>query len=591
MENPVLRREFMTNLRTSKAAFMGGAFVVLLSFLVLFMWPASGAVSLSAQSSREMFILLSMGLLALVTMIAPAFTAVSITMEKERETFQLLYHTMLTSSQIVLGKMAAGIGFAMILVVMSLPMMGACFILGGVDLGDVCFVYAILLLGAVYFGLIGMACSAYTRSSFTAIVMSYVVILVSCGLVWVPAVVIKRWPLVQHISHCVRGLSPFAAMLSVVNGDIFVAEHGGMRDVFGEFADSAWPFVILAVVGSVVLLALNFWLVARPPQPRRRSDETLIDDPGEALKHRLGFPFYLFDPRRRKRMIGPIINVVAVKEMRSKAFGRIWWVIRAVYVSLIASFVLAFFPLTQQGYVPNTTILLLCISVPIGVILLVGPILTSSSISDERNSGVFDSLRMTELSPVTIVLGKLEVSWFYVGLLLLSTFPTFFIIGYLSSPPSEMAKIAECIGHLRKAEFAALFGKFGEMEFTAFAGIARAGAVAVADIVFATTVGICASSFIRKSSASTAVSYAVVFAIGIGTLLPYFLSQNLPGWLVEMFVTLNPFAAAGKAGSGQVFTQFSSDMWLRHCGYLTAVSAVLFAVTSVRVWLLMRPGR
>ena len=94
-------------------------------------------------------------------------------------------------------------------------------------------------------------------------------------------------------------------MISVVHPGMFAAEHdvvlpGGS---YGAIADSAWPFVIFALVGSLALLGVILRRVAQPPQPKGRADTQIIDERMELMKRHVKFPFYLIDPRKRKRMI------------------------------------------------------------------------------------------------------------------------------------------------------------------------------------------------------------------------------------------------------------------------------------------------
>lgn len=590
MENPVLGREFLTALRTRKAVAFGVAFIWMLAALVVLMWPAEGTVSLAAQSSRELFILLAMGQLVLVLLVAPSFTAVCITTEKERETYQLLYHTLLYPHQIVFGKLAAGMGFVFILLLCALPMMGACHILGGVSSADIVGVYVVLLASAILFGLVGMLCSCYFRSSYTSMIICYVILLVLSGLTWVPSVILGKWAQNVFLIHAVRGVSPFAAMISIINPDFFAAEHGGTAAGWHAWADTSQPFLLVAVCGSVLVLLQGLRLVARPPQPKRRADNTIIDERLELMKRKAKFPFYLFDPKRRKKMIGGFWNVIAIKEMRTKAFARVQWLIRAMYGAVVVSFILAFIPLTQIGYVDIPTIILVCLCLPLGMIVLVSPVLTSSAISEERESGVFEALRMTRLSALTIVIGKLQVAWFFVVLLVSSTFPAFFILAFIGSPAGEMEKMAKAVKIFRTTfDFGATLEAVSQLKLDIFIGMLQSFGVALTTIFFVTVIGLVCSAFLRRSSAATAVAYGGVFALSFGTLVPYFMADSLPLSVVEFFVTMNPFAAAGKAASGQVFTELSADLWINHMKIVGGLGVLLLGVAAVRVWLLMRP--
>ncbi|MHC4885730.1 MAG: hypothetical protein ACYTGH_11675, partial [Planctomycetota bacterium] len=513
--NPLLTREFLTSLRSVKAVAFGCTFIVALATLVMLMWPAEGAVSLASQSSRELFILLAMGQLILVLMVVPAFTAISITSEKERETYDLLYHTLLRPDQIVIGKLAAGVGFALILLLSALPMMGACLILGGVSSEDIVGVYSVLLSSVLLFGLVGMLCSCRFRSSYRSLIFCYVILLSLAGLTWVPSIIMGRWALSISAFHLLRGLSPFAAMISVVNPSFFAAEHLGGTQGLTALADSQYPYLMVAGIGSLIIFLRTLSLVASPPQPKKRKDTGIIETTRESIGRKVKFPFYLFDPRRRKRPIGAIINLMAIKEMRTKAFGRISWVFRAMWISVCISLLLAFLPLTQIGYVEISTITLVCLSLPLGMILLVSPVLTSSAISEEVEGGTFDALRMTRVTPMTIVLGKLQVAWFFVLLLVSSTFPTFFILAFIAAPPAAMNTMKDAATALAGGDVSAFATGILSVQGEVFAGTLQAFGVGVCSIFFATVIGIFASSFFRRSSTATSVAYGTIFALAL----------------------------------------------------------------------------
>ena len=62
-------------------------------------------------------------------------------------------------------------------------------------------------------------------------------------------------------------------------------------------------------------------------------------------------------------------------------------------------------------------------------------------------------LRCTPLSAWTIVMGKLEIAWFFTGLLVLSCFPTFFVLAYVSSSPEDMEHLSNGVNFIRPFNF------------------------------------------------------------------------------------------------------------------------------------------
>lgn len=589
LNNPVLRRELMGSLRTSRALGLGLAFLWILGLLLIALWPEGGVYSVAASTGRTLFSVLSAGFIGLVTLCAPSFTATAICMEKERETWELLWDSLLTPSEIIVGKFTSGIGFALILIFCSLPLMGICSI--GVSLHDVLLVYAIALVAAFFFGMLGIFFSAVCRNSYRALIFCYIAIVALCGGVWVPSLLLGVWAESFHIIHFVRGLSPFAALVAVAYPGRFSGEHLLPTDGFGAFADSPYVFLFFGVFGGVGLMAYAWRVVAHPPVRARHKDEAGVSS--EKTGPKLGFPFYIFDPRKPRKMIGPLFNVIAVKEMRTKAFGHFTWLARAMSGCFIASLLLAFLPLTQLGSgVTNTaTIAMACIGIPLAIIILLCPVLTAGAISDERESGLFDMLRVTRVGALKIILGKLEVAWLFTLLLLVAALPSYFVLVFVGSDPQDMEHIATGMTALASGDVGTCWQSLAQAKMDFLWRMFRAFGVMAGAMVFCTVAGISASIACRKTSTATAIAYGTALFVCVGTLLPYVLADHLPSWLVRGALTLNPFAASSRAVSQEAFEALSPALWLHNLYALGALSLLLLVFCVVRVRTMLKPTR
>ena len=597
LANPVMRREFVANLRSARALAIGLGFIALLCGLALLMWPSGGVYSLAAQSSHRLFSLLPVVFLTMAALVAPAFTAVSVTTEKERRTFDMLYDSLLSPSEIVAGKFVGGAGFTMLLILASLPAMFACYLLGGVSPADVALVYLVVFLAAWLFGLLGLWCSLKFRTSYTALVMCYVLILLWCGATWIPAMVVGSALGNIHLWHAIRGASPYAALLSITDASYFASEHpaAALLTPSERLSDSPWPFLIAAAAVTPLLGFLCLRRMALPPNPPARRDARVIDDRLELFKRHVKFPFYLFDPRRRKRMIPPLVNVVAAKEMRSKAFARTVWLIRSLYVCFGLSLCLAFLPLWQAEASFHSgardVVVFTCIAIPLAIASLIGPVLTATAVTGERESGVFDALRSTRVTPLTFVLGKLQVSWLYMGLLLASALPSFFVLAYIASQPGDMERLSEGLELIRpfNFEFRAGWEKLASVNPVVVGSMFKSFGVVAAALFFSTAAGACASAFAKRSSTATAAAYCMTLFFTLGTLAPHMISDRLPKGWAETALTVNPFAAVASAASAEAFGRLSPDMWILHLAWVFGLGAGLTLLAAWRVGRLMRP--
>ena len=149
--NPIVRRELLDALRTAQGA---GA--------CRWGWPWPAAASCwsagrpaarptsAASRSLQVLRVFGYGLLAGVLLLVPAFPATSLVRERVKGTLALLLNTPMSAWSIYLGKLAGVLGFAAVLLVMTLPAAAACYALGGSGVrGGVVALYGVLALAAV----------------------------------------------------------------------------------------------------------------------------------------------------------------------------------------------------------------------------------------------------------------------------------------------------------------------------------------------------------------------------------------------------------------------------------------------------------
>ena len=118
LENPVLQRELLVNLRMARAFVLLFLYQALLGGVVYFAWPQDAQLDLTAQTRKrpsELVNLFFLGQYVLASMMAPSFAAGSITGEKERKTYEMLLASPLRPAAIVLGKLVASLAHLAIL--------------------------------------------------------------------------------------------------------------------------------------------------------------------------------------------------------------------------------------------------------------------------------------------------------------------------------------------------------------------------------------------------------------------------------------------------------------------------------------------
>ncbi|MEN6494706.1 MAG: ABC transporter permease subunit, partial [Thermoguttaceae bacterium] len=144
VENSVLQRELLVNLRMHRAFLLLLFYVALLGVVVYVAWPSEQRLDLttSPEEAKRLINMFFLGQYVLMSLMAPSFAAGAITGEKERKTYEMLLASPMLPGAIVLGKLFASLSHLAVLVFCSLPIVMLCLPLGGVSLHEVLATYA-----------------------------------------------------------------------------------------------------------------------------------------------------------------------------------------------------------------------------------------------------------------------------------------------------------------------------------------------------------------------------------------------------------------------------------------------------------------
>jgi ABC-type transport system involved in multi-copper enzyme maturation permease subunit len=378
-DNPVLGRELLVNLRSPKSFGLQLVYIALLGMLVYLAWPAvegRGAMA-GTGSAQQLYNLFFMGQFVLVALIAPTFAAGSIAGEKERKTYEMLLASPLEPMTILVGKLLSSLTFLVLLIISSLPLMILCFLLGGILLSEIARAYIVLVLAAGTFGLISVACSSFFSRTSSALLVSYLVIL---------------------------PLALVCVFLTQVDSSRL--ESVAFRDFVSIAILPPWTLAIWVIFGILVNRRL-----LHPPDVGSEGKE-VIDEEAEA-KSSFGvvidrelFPDKLFAPAKRTDLMPDGTNPVLDKELRSEIFSQGTLMLRVVIqVSMLLSIplmaVLLFFQPELAAYYVWYVLVFN---------MLVGPVFSSGSITQERERKTLGLLLTTLLTPNRILMAKLLAS-------------------------------------------------------------------------------------------------------------------------------------------------------------------------------------
>ena len=563
MQNPIIQRELIGMLRTRKAVAVLVALAAVLALLVVVRWPDEGLVGLGGEQSRQVLRVFGYGLLVLLVLLAPVFPAASVVGEKQRGTLALLLNSPLSPMAIVGGKLAGAVGYVLLLVIVSLPAAAACFAMGGVTLGQVGWLYAVLGITAIQYATLALLVSSYAQTTDGALRLTYLLILLLAVVTLGPYRFLSSGalesPLTTQISDWVRSVSPVPAMAETL-GDTSAGTAGGTLATGGV----ALRYVIVASVLSLIFAIATAVRVGGRMLDRPREAGTVTDErtAGQRVFRRIMY-LWFFDPQRRSGLIGPLTNPVRVKEQRCRKFGRGHWMMRALGACLIISLGLmllaAYQSATQLGAGDASAVGQLggvMVVLQIALIVLITPSLASGLIAGEVESRGWQLLQMTPLSPVTIVIGKLQSVVVPLALLLLATLPGYVVL--IAIQP--------------------------EMLDTVIAVLITLALTAVMTLLVAAAV----SSVFPTTSGATAVTYALLLGLCGGTML-FHLGRDAPFGrsLVEAVLTVNPLAAALSLIRTPGFATY--ELVPVNWYVLGGLSVAAVMVLTWRVWKLSRP--
>ncbi|TWU40500.1 ABC transporter permease subunit [Novipirellula artificiosorum] len=550
--NPLIRREFFGILRAPKALVMLLALTFAFSVGVLMRWPSDASVDLSGEQSMQVFRIFGYGLLAGVVFLVPAFPATSVVNEKKSGTLALLLNSPMTAWGIYFGKLSGVLLFSLLVLLSSLPGSAACFAMGGISAWDqLGMLYLILFVLVVQYATVGMLVSSFVQSSDAAVRITYAVVLGLLFLTLLPAAFLRGTGngggFALSIAAVMRYFSPLPAVMEIMRHSDVAA--GGLKET-----STAGGFVWVTLSSSVVLALITLSRLNYRIFDQSREQGVMTNERG-AMARAARRIFYVVDPQRRKSGIPWYLNPVMVKEFRSRRFGRSQWLLRLVAACAVVSLVLTVLAATSVTSWGVEKIGGLLVLLQVVLIVVLTPSLASGLISSERDNNGWDLLRMTPLSSVQILRGKLLSVVWTLALVLMATLPGYLMmVMILPSTWLQVYLVLICL------------------VWTAIYVLALSSSV---------------GSLFRSTAVSTTVSYVVVIAVFLTPLLVW-LGRDTPFGhdTVRSALLATPVAAALSVIAVPGFETF--DLLPAAWWIAGLASAFFFLLMAAQVWRLTR---
>ncbi len=465
---PIIARELVTTPRPwryylSRASFSCLLFILLwTAWQLIIGWQDVREVGVLARFGSVLYVAFALLQLTLMLFFAPLFTAAAVSYEKDRRTFNLLLMTSLSDTEIVVGKLVAGLLNILIILGASVGLLSICALLGGISFGQVVNLFAVTAASGMAGGAMGLLIALWRDRTFQSISLTILMVVFSVVGVELFSV---NFPTLEFMGVPVKEvLNPYRAMIALL--------YPRADQVTGVVRASSLVYVgvRLTFATLIVAFATRMLRVWNPGgnEPRETAEETEIEtvetlveveenaayaelpatvgaaggrepevgrharslggsgrefdgvsgdgaDAAGALDGSAGSTTGLHVPRRTHRRVAPAArsyrrpwaNPILWRELMTRAYGTKPLIIKGCYVLLFALGAGFFINLAHGMENPLGTSLCL---IPSGLAILSLLLVNAqgvTALTSERDTGALDLLLVTELSPGDFIYGKL----------------------------------------------------------------------------------------------------------------------------------------------------------------------------------------
>lgn len=374
----ICKKELLRILKNPKTFLSQILFLIIISLAIWIIWPrATAAITLKSQISIRFFQLGSSSLLIMISMLIPVFCATTITTEKEQNCLEILSISPLKPHTIILGKLISSITYITLLLIFSLPIMGLCFLLGGVEVTTIIHIYTIIFLCILSFAQISIFCSCYLSKTYASLTVSYTII----------------------------------TPLSIIISSYFMSTYQPRAFLFACFI---LPLCFCLFILSVRKLQ-NYSGETNKEQSGKKIDSILHID-------RTSFPGNILAPLAPKE-IDDDIDIVFYKEMYYELLGE---GTSAVKILILLAVIMSI-PMVFLVFIFDEFVYAIFLAV---FAMLITPALGGSSFSQELENGTYDLLIISNIKFHKMFWGKVKsITRLSFILISLSAIP--FIVGVL----------------------------------------------------------------------------------------------------------------------------------------------------------------
>ncbi len=425
---PLLGKELIEQAARKRTYIVRVAYASLLFFVAfLFFYEtlraSAGSPLAVLGRGRDLYMILVQLQFAGIYLFMPAITCGVLTSEKERNSLQLLFLTRLGPWTILFEKLLGRLVPMLSFVLLSLPLLGFAYSLGGISPQLLWTGVWMLFLAALLMGTLALACSAFFRTTAGAFIATYVIAFI---MFFGPYI---TWMVLYLLAYLLKvDTHSFLRQLSSrVTPDLFLvfgfpffgppyflilASMGGGLGFWVLFGHSA---IVLSSSGIFLLLARK-WIVARaflPPRNFLLEFFKVLDrrESRRSAQRSATAPAVDTDPA-----LLPTDQPIAWRETAKRSLGRgryLFRILLFVEVPLVmfCGLLLAIdYVSDQHEYVPRVLVVMMILMLWVLAVLVVS-VQSASLIAGERSHQTLEVLCTAPISGREIVVQKFRGVW------------------------------------------------------------------------------------------------------------------------------------------------------------------------------------
>ena len=425
MIGPIFQREIATLPRRGRHFVSRVVFAMMLFAIICTTWLLlAGIQPVQNPGDLARFGVLIFQLIAPFQLIVLLFMAAlagisAVSHEKDKQTLILLLMTSLSNTEVVLGKIGAGLLATLNAFLASLPIVFTVTLLGGVSLEQVLACAWVTVCALIACAALGATIAFWREKTFQSITVTMLIIAL-----WLAICELVASGKVGFVPPGIANLlSPLRAILDVTQP---IASESILPFAFpgGNAILSGTVFLGLGL--ALTLLSIRMLRIWNPTRERRGGNSEAEEAEVQELKSEVSGAVNsglkkTDNPRpnvkswksRAPRRVWN--NPVLWREMRTWAYGRKVLLIRLAYLAfgLMVAFGLRQFGLngiaiqetTYQDELVPTTVSLFAPFIVLSLIIINA--LAVNSVTNERDGGALDLLLVTEITPSEFLFGKI----------------------------------------------------------------------------------------------------------------------------------------------------------------------------------------